>query len=117
MLEGWRPFIRQRRLMVRRAVLVAVAGAAFLICSPWSPVLRAQRGAPPPAAQGDPNAPPPKSTALILGQVIDGTTRQPVGEAVVTLTGAGQRGAPQLNAINNAGLSPQQQQAVSYTHL
>jgi len=112
MLEGWRPFIRQRRLMVRRAVLVAVAGAAFLICSPWSPVLRAQRGAPPPAAQGNPNAPPPKSTALILGQVIDGTTRQPIGEAVVTLTGAGQRGAPQLNAINNSGLSPQQQQAL-----
>jgi len=91
---------------------VAVAGAAFLICSPWSPVLRAQRGAPPPAAQGNPNAPPPKSTALILGQVIDGTTRQPIGEAVVTLTGAGQRGAPQLNAINNSGLSPQQQQAL-----
>jgi hypothetical protein len=29
---------------------------------------------------------PPKSTALILGQVIDGSTSQPVAEAIVTLT-------------------------------
>lgn len=98
---------------MRRAVLVAVAGAAFLIGSPWSPVLRAQRGAPPPpAGQGNPNTPPPKSTALILGQVVDGTTGQPIGEAVVSLTGAGMRGAPQLGQINSANLSPQQQQAM-----
>lgn len=115
MLEGWRPFIRHRRLMVRRAGLVAVAVAAFLICSPWSPVLRAQRGAPPPAGQGNANTPPPKTTALILGQVVDGTTRQPIGEAVVTLTGAGMRGGPQLGQINSASLSPQQQQALQAT--
>ena len=79
--------------MVRRAVILAAAGAAFLIGSPFSPVLRAQRGAPPPAAgQANPNN-PPKATALILGQVVDGTSGQPISDAVVTLSGNGMRGA------------------------
>ena len=36
---------------------------------------------------------PPKSTAFILGQVVDGSTGQPIAEAVVTLRPMGGRGA------------------------
>jgi hypothetical protein len=39
-----------------------------------------------PSAQASSGTPPP-STALILGQVLDGSTNQPVAEAIVTLTG------------------------------
>lgn len=103
--------------MVRRAVLFAVVGAAFLVSSPMSPVLRGQRGAPPPAPGQANSNNPPKTTALILGQVVDGTSGQPISEAVVTLSGNGMRGGggAGLGALNTANLSPQQQQALQAT--
>jgi len=74
--------------------------------------LLAQRGAPPPAAgQANPST-PPKTTAIILGQVVDGTSGQPISEAVVTLSGNGMRGAGAPGPIGGANLTPQQQQAM-----
>jgi len=79
---------------VFRTRLLLITGA---MCAAL-PVLiaRGQSQAPPPgapAAQGAPTT-PPKSTALILGQVIDGSTGQPISEAIVTLrpTAPGARG-------------------------
>jgi len=97
---------------VRRAVLFAVASAAFLMGSPISPVLHAQRGAPPPAAGQANSSNPPKTTALILGQVVDGTSGQPISESVVTLSGNGMRGGGVPGQLGAANLSPQQQQAM-----
>jgi hypothetical protein len=54
-----------------------------------------QVGTPPAQAQRqNPALPadPPKATALILGQVIDGTSGQPIADAVVTLNSSGARG-------------------------
>jgi hypothetical protein len=77
--------------LVRRAIVISVvAGIACLAGSAVSPPLQARQGAAPP--QSGQNSAPPKTTALILGQVIDGTTGQPISEAVVTLSGAGMRG-------------------------
>ena len=81
----------------------------------FAPIVLAQ-GAQQGAAQGagarQPSgqpAAPPKSTALILGQVVDGTSGQPIAEAVVTLTpGAGARGANPLTAAPAASAQAQQ---------
>jgi len=71
------------------------------------PSLLAQGVASPPAQQ---NAQPPKSTALITGRVVDGTTGQPIPEAVVTLIPPGGRagGMPAM-----AGATPEIQQALA----
>lgn len=69
-------------------------------------------GAPPAAEPQAPGAPsaatsaPPKSTALILGQVTDGSTGQPIAEAVVLLRpmSPGARGAG-LDAASAAALA------------
>jgi hypothetical protein len=45
----------------------------------------AGQGPPQRPAAPAPNTAPPKSTAIIIGQVVDGTSGQPVPEAVVTL--------------------------------
>jgi len=54
-------------------------------------------------AQG-PQTGPPKSTALIVGQVIDGTSGEPISDAVVTLIAPGGRGRGQ-NPLAGTGLS------------
>lgn len=100
---------------MRRAFLVAVAVAAFA-----GPILMAQVGgaqagggqssAVAAQAQGQPAA-PPKSTALILGQVIDGSTGQPIADAIVTLVAPGGRGANPLAGLGS-GASPAAQQAM-----
>ena len=81
-----------------RSLLIAALGAMALA----SPLLLAQGQSIGSAqATGQPQT-PPKSTAFILGQVLDGTTGQPIAEAIVTLRlparggGAG-RGAPAGN--------------------
>jgi protocatechuate 3,4-dioxygenase beta subunit len=97
---------------VRRAVLVSLALAGLV-----APSLVAQggvgtQGAGAPLSQGQ-QAEPPKSTALILGQVIDGSSGQPIADAVVTLTaGAGARGLNPAAAALAANASPQAQQAM-----
>jgi hypothetical protein len=76
-----------------------------------APVLFAQTGAPV-SQQPQTPQPPAKSTALIIGRVVDGSTGQPVPEAVVTLTppgGARGRGGP---GVAMAGMAPEMQQAV-----
>ena len=66
-------------------------------------------------AQGAAQAPtpPPKSTALILGRVVDGSTGQPIPEAVVTLTPpGGARGGRAGIGAAMAGMPPEMQQAM-----
>jgi hypothetical protein len=74
-----------------RTALVVALGAVALA----SPLLLAQAQAPPTAQQPGQAQTPPKSTAFILGQVVDGSTGQPIPEAIVTLrrSGGGARGA------------------------
>jgi protocatechuate 3,4-dioxygenase beta subunit len=74
-----------------RTSLVAALGAVALA----SPLLLAQTQGPPTAQQPGQAQTPPKSTAFILGQVVDGSTGQPIPEAIVTLrrSGGGARGA------------------------
>lgn len=50
-----------------------------------------------------PNAPPAAATALVLGQVVDGSSGEPISEAIVTLrVGGGRgRGGPSLPQIGN----------------
>ena len=94
-----------RRALVVTAALAALAGPILIAQGGGG-----QGGAGVPQAQGQPNL-PPQATALILGQVIDGSTGQPIADAVVTLTSsAGARGANPLAAL--AGSSPQAQQAM-----
>ena len=78
-------------MALSRASLVLALGAIALA----SPLLVAQSQAPPTTQQSGPPQTPPKSTAFILGQVIDGSTGQPIAEAIVTLrrAGGGARGA------------------------
>src|SRR6188508_2672876 len=78
-------------MAISRTSLVLALGAVTLV----SPLLLAQSQAPPASQQTGQSQPPPKSTAFILGQVIDGTTGQPIAEAIVTLrrSGGGARGA------------------------
>ena len=91
---------------MNRAWPVALAALVSMCTS----ILLAQGGAP--AAQAAQQNAPPKTTALILGQVVDGSTGQPISEAVVTLTqGGGARGANPLGQLG-AGASPQMQQAM-----
>jgi len=87
---------------VRRTLLVAGVALASFASS-----LAAQGGAPQSAQK-----PPPQSTALILGQVVDGSTGEPIAEALVTLTqmGAGRGAAPNIQLP--AGAPPQAQQAM-----
>ncbi len=78
-------------MALSRTSLVAALGAVALA----SPLLFAQAQAPATTQQPGQTQTPPKSTAFILGQVIDGTTGQPIPEAIVTLrrSGGGARGA------------------------
>lgn len=73
----------------RTSLVVALSAVALA-----SPLLLAHSQAPPPAQQPGQAQTPPKSTAFILGQVVDGSTGQPIPEAIVTLrrTGGGARG-------------------------
>ena len=116
MLEGWRPCRpRTEGLLLASSApaAVAVRRAIPVLCSavvPRSLVRPARRAASP---AGHANTAPPKATALILGQVVDGTTGQPIAEAIVTLTGDGMRGrGANLGALGGRQLSPQQQQAM-----
>ena len=78
-------------MVLSRTSLVVALGAVALA----SPLLFAQAQAPATPQQPGQTQPPPKSTAFILGQVVDGTTGQPIPEAIVTLrrSGGGARGA------------------------
>ncbi|MEO7189463.1 MAG: carboxypeptidase-like regulatory domain-containing protein [Vicinamibacterales bacterium] len=67
-----------------RLSLFIVGSLAVLI----APLLLAQS---PPAPGRGAAAGPPKATALIIGQVLDASTGQPISDAIVTLTGG--RGA------------------------
>ena len=79
-------------MALSRTALVVTLGAVALA----SPLLLAQSQvqAPPTSQQAGQAPTPPKSTAFILGQVIDGSTGQPLAEAIVTLrrSGGGARG-------------------------
>jgi len=91
-----------------RLIVVAIGTTLVL-----SPLLLAQ--SPPQSQQSAPAADPPKSTAFILGQVVDGTAGQPIAEAVVTLRqmggGRGVRGggagAPNIPPAALANMSPE----------
>jgi protocatechuate 3,4-dioxygenase beta subunit len=78
-------------MALSRTALVVALGAVALA----SPLLLAQGQAPATPQQPGQTQAPPKSTAFILGQVVDGTTGQPIAEAMVTLrrSGGGARGA------------------------
>jgi protocatechuate 3,4-dioxygenase beta subunit len=91
---------------VRRAFLFSLAGAFLAGAIAAGQV----GGAPTTPAQ---STAPPKSTALILGQVVDGSTGQPIAEAIVTLTQLGGRGRGGIPpGALPAGASPQAQQAM-----
>jgi hypothetical protein len=64
---------------VRRVAILGLASLASLAV----PLIAAQA---PPPGQGGPQT-PPTSTAVILGQVLDGSSNQPVAAAIVTLMG------------------------------
>lgn len=88
-----RTSVRVRRSAVKRGSLVALVALGMALCC-WPVAAHAQRGAAPPQSQGGQTT-PPKSTAIVMGVVIDGSSNQPIAEAVVTLTqgGGGARGA------------------------
>jgi protocatechuate 3,4-dioxygenase beta subunit len=91
-------------LTVSVAVLAVAFAAAQVGSRPSQPQTQSSSG--PPADQ-------PKATALILGQVVDGTSGQPIADAIVTLNQAGGRGRganPLLGAA--AGGNAQQQAAI-----
>jgi hypothetical protein len=74
-----------------------MAGAIviWLACAVAPVVLAQQRGAGPPPPQAQPPAQtPPKGTGLIVGQVLDAGTSQPIGGALVTIAGRGAAPAP-----------------------
>jgi hypothetical protein len=74
--------------MPRSSLVVAAAAIALL-----SPLVLAQAPAPTPPTAGA--VAPTKATAFILGQVLDGSTGEPIADAVVTLrTAGGGRGTP-----------------------
>jgi len=83
--------------MTRSSLVVAAAAIALL-----SPLVLAQTPAFPPQAPGA--VTPPKATAFILGQVLDGSTGEPIADAVVTLrTTGGRRGnAPRTGGAGDA---------------
>ena len=93
LLYGARPVCAVRRVHLA-CVVVLAAGAAGA-----TPLARPQA---PASAQAGPQT-PPKSTALILGQVLDGTSNQPVAEAIVTLTQAGRGTGPGTGAGTGGG--------------
>ena len=92
--------------MKRGSLVALVAVLSFA-----STLLVAQGANPqnPPPQSGQPAPAPAKSTALILGQVVDGSSGQPVAEALVTLTAAGgaRGGGPPLQLP--AGMPPEAQ--------
>jgi hypothetical protein len=90
--------------MTRRAIVVVFGLAAL-----FTPVLVAQ--VTPPAGRPNAQGQPPKATALIVGQVVDGTTGQPIPEAIVTLMPPGARGARGAGPIPD-NLPPEMQQAM-----
>ncbi len=88
---------------MRRAAFCVFAGLVALA----APMVVAQSAAP---GQGAASM-PPKSTALILGQIVDGSSGQPIPEAIVTLSGG--RGATTGGALPaGAAASAQAQQAM-----
>ena len=84
----------------RTSVVVALGAVALA-----SPLLLAQAQAPATPQPPGQTQTPPKSTAFILGQVVDGTTGQPIPEAIVTLrrSGGGARGAAPAARGGDAG--------------
>jgi protocatechuate 3,4-dioxygenase beta subunit len=99
-------------MAISRTSLVVALGAVTLV----SPLLLAQSQAPPASQQPGQAQTPPKSTAFILGQVIDGTTGQPIAEAIVTLrqSGGGARGAmPTRGTATNPATAAAMEQAMA----
>jgi hypothetical protein len=90
---------------VNRAGLSAICTLVLLAPSLTAAVGQGA-GNTPPAGQTQ----PPRSTALVTGRVVDGTTGQPISEAVVALLPPGGRGAGR--GIGTAGASPEIQQAM-----
>jgi len=90
---------------VSRAALIVLCTILLL-----GPAAVADVGQVPGGQASQTPAQPPKSTALIVGRVIDGSTGQPIPEAVVTLTPPGGRGA--RGAMPGSGASPEMQQAM-----
>jgi len=97
--------IRPYPARVKRAVLSAVC--TFALLAPGLAAQVSQGGAG--AAPQTPSQ-PPKSTALITGRVVDGTTGAPISEAVVALIPPGGRGAGRGPGL--AGGTPEMQQAM-----
>ena len=96
---------------MRRAILLTVTATVLAAA-----LATAQVGSKPPASQTQtPATDPPKATALILGQVIDGTSGQPIADAIVTLIAPGGRGrgGNPLAAAGLGGLQGQQAAAAA----
>ena len=90
---------------MNRAVLTAICTLVLLAPSLAAKVGQGAGSAPP---QGQTQ--PPKSTALVTGRVVDGTTGDPIAEAVVALIPPGGRGAGR--GLPPVGGSPEMQQAM-----
>ena len=90
---------------MNRAALTAICTLVLLAPSLAAKVGQGAGSAPPQS-----QTQPPKSTALITGRVVDGTTGDPIAEAVVALIPPGGRGA--ARGALPAGGSPEMQQAM-----
>jgi hypothetical protein len=90
---------------VNRAALTAICTLLLLAPSLAAKVGQGAGSAPPQS-----QTQPPKSTALITGRVVDGTTGDPIAEAVVALIPPGGRGA--ARGALPAGGSPEMQAAM-----
>ena len=96
---------------MRRAIFLLTTASIFFAAA----FATAQGGARPtgPPPQNPAQTEQPKATALILGQVIDGTSGQPIPDAVVTLIAPGGRGRANPLANLQAAGGAQGQQAAA----
>lgn len=88
---------------MRRAIFltfsISILGASFIAAQVGTRPAQSQT-----QTQSGTTGDQPKSTALILGQVVDGTSGQPIADAIVTLNlaGRGRGAAPNLAALGGA---------------
>lgn len=90
---------------MKRSFVLILAVVAFTV--PLLAQTGRGGGAGNPQGRGQ-QGPPPKAIALVTGQVIDGSTSEPVGEAIVTLTPGGSAGRGGLPTA----MTPEVQQAM-----
>jgi protocatechuate 3,4-dioxygenase beta subunit len=103
----FRPGATSEVLVTRTSLVFALALGA--LASPIVIDIDARAAVPADQANQAGAKPQPKSTALIVGRVVDGTSGEPIGEAVVTMTPGRGRGG--LDALPQ-GMTPEIQQAM-----